>query len=182
MTDRAYRLLLRAYPRSLRAAHGDDMVQLVQDRRQHEGTPGWRLWPWLLADTVRGAVPTRVDHVLGAHRALVLGTLGAFAALAALSDGLPAGVPFVVLALLLGVAVVQRRPAPDVEPRRRSGARWAVAGGLLLTVGFGAAQLIDREATELEWALMFTAVVGGLFATATGLALLAGARRHALTG
>ncbi|MGK2948631.1 MAG: hypothetical protein ACSLFP_08655 [Acidimicrobiales bacterium] len=105
MTERAYRLLLRAYPRSLRDAHGEEMVTLVRERAgDGDGEPWWRLWPALLSDTARGATST---------------------------------------------------------------------------VAVGAMAAVDRELTEIEWALVFFAFVAGLFLTATGLALLAGSRQPA---
>jgi len=181
MIVRAYRVLLRAYPRSLRDAHGEEMVSLVQDRAG-DGEPWWRLWPSLLSDTARGATSTRWEHLMTTHRSMVLGAIGAFAALAALSDGPRAAVPVLIVATAATVFVLRWRPSVrDHHGPSRSWARWVGAGIALLATAVLAMAAVDREFTEIEWAIVFFAFVAGLFLTATGIAVLAGSRRPAGT-
>lgn len=52
---------------------------------------------------------------------------------------------------------------------------------MLLALAVSAMAVVDREFTEIEWAMVFLTFVAGLFLTATGLALLAGSRRPADT-
>lgn len=176
MTERAYRLLLRAYPRALRDAHGDEMVSLVQ-ARVGDGEPWWRLWPALLSDTARGATSCHWEHLMTTHRSIVLGVIGAVAALAAISDGPRTALPVIVIAAVAIVFVLRwRSPVRDSNAPIHSWRRWGAGGVVLLASAVSAMALIDREFTEIEWAVVFLTFVAGLFLTATGLALLAGSR------
>lgn len=65
---RTYRLLLRAYPATFRAAYGGEMERLFRDQlRDHRrgtpacGRPGQRFWPAVLWDVVRSAPALRLD-------------------------------------------------------------------------------------------------------------------------
>lgn len=181
MTERAYRLLLRAYPRSLRDAHGEEMLGLVRDRAGH-GEPWWRLWPALLSDTARGATSTRWEHLMTTHRSIVLGVIGAIAALAAVSDGPRIALPVLIVAAMAIAFVFRwRPPVPDAPITSRTWQRWCGGGVVLIAVAVAAMAIVDREFTEIEWAMVFIAFVAGLFLTATGLALLAGSRRPTAT-
>lgn len=181
MTERAYRLLLRAYPRALRNAHGEEMVSLVEDRAG-DGEPWWRLWPALLSDTARGATSSHWEHLMTTHRAIVLGIIGAVATLAAISDGPLTALPVLIIAAVAIAFVLRwRPPVRDPDAPTHSWRRWGGGGVALLACAVSAMALIDREFTEIEWAVVFLTFVAGLFLTATGLALLAGSRHPAGT-
>lgn len=181
MTERAYRMLLLAYPRSMRDAHGEEMVALVQDRAG-DGEPWWRLWPALMSDTARGATSTHWEQLMTTHRSIVLGVIGAIAALAAVSDGPRGALPVLIVAAVATVLVLRwRPPVRDASGPSGSWQRWGAGGVVLLAVAVGAMAVVNREFTEIEWAMVFFTFVAGLFLTATGIAMLAGSRRPADT-
>jgi hypothetical protein len=177
----AFRVLLVAYPRSLRRALGTEMVQLVDDRRTLDHEPLWRLWPSLLLDTARAAVVTRWEDLMSTKRSILLGGLGAVVVLAALSDGPRAAFPL-ILVLLLAMAIVWRSHQPVVTPdASRSWRRWLVTGGVLLGGALGYVALDgDEELTELEWLFSFGGLMVGVFALLTGVVLLASARARSV--
>ena len=186
-TQRAYRLLLVAYPRSLRREHGDEMVLLVGDRQRLDGEPVWRLWPSLLTDTAKGAVVTRWENLMSTNRAIVLGLLAAIAVLAALSDGPRTAIP-VILATAIAARLVVRSRSPQAAvpasaPTERGWRRWLTVGGGLFA--FAVLQLVlagSGEMREWQWPIFFFSLMGGIFALATGAILLASSRRGPVVG
>ena len=57
--ERAYRLLLRAYPAAFRAAYGREMTQLFNDRRRDASSARGQFWAAMLADVARSAPTMR---------------------------------------------------------------------------------------------------------------------------
>ena len=65
--ERIYRTLLHLYPRDLREEFGDAMVEFFRDRVARAGRQRGRrflfLWPSVLIDIARNALPARVDSI-----------------------------------------------------------------------------------------------------------------------
>jgi hypothetical protein len=179
--DRAYRVLLRAYPAPMRHAYGDEMAALVRDRRELDGEPAWRLWPSLLVDTARAAAPARADDVLGRHRDQIVGAIAAIAILAILSDGLVSSLPLVAVLATVALLVGRWRAPEGQAVRRASWRRWTAIGMVLLAGAAGAMVGVERELTEPEWVIAFWALLIGLFALGTGLATLVSTPRRTLS-
>jgi hypothetical protein len=59
--ERAYRLLLRAYPEEFRAAYEREMVQVFLDRHREAGTRGARFWAAMVVDVTRSAPALRAE-------------------------------------------------------------------------------------------------------------------------
>jgi len=181
-SERVYRWLLIAYPRSLRREFGDEMTALVRDRRTIDREPLWRLWPSLLNDTVQAAISSRWENLMSTRRAIVLGLIATVAVLAILSDGPVQSAPILLLLAALALVVTrQRRPVPRPTVRR-SWVRWLVPGVVLVVTGFGYAA-IQRgdELSEVEWFVFFFGSLAGIFATATGVIVFFGERKRALS-
>jgi hypothetical protein len=61
--ERAYQLLLHAYPATFRAAYGREMMLVFRDQRREVGAPGIRFWAELVRELVRSAAAERVDEL-----------------------------------------------------------------------------------------------------------------------
>jgi hypothetical protein len=61
--ERAYRLLLRAYPAAFRAAYGHEMTQLFNDRRRDASSARGQFWAAMLADVARSAPTMRLEQL-----------------------------------------------------------------------------------------------------------------------
>ena len=59
--DRAYRVLLRAYPASFRAAYGREMSLAFREWRREHHTSDARFWCAIVLDVVRSAPALRLD-------------------------------------------------------------------------------------------------------------------------
>jgi len=74
VADRAYRLLLRLYPREFRERFGGDMTDFFHDRRlaarQHGALGVARVWASAVADVARVSVLERADTTVRRLRAL----------------------------------------------------------------------------------------------------------------
>src|SRR4051794_6334192 len=74
IADRAYRLLLRLYPREFRERFGGDMTDFFHDRRlaarQHGSLGVARVWASALADVVRVAALERAGTTARRLRAV----------------------------------------------------------------------------------------------------------------
>ena len=60
--ERAYRLMLRAFPAAFRAEYGREMTQLFNDRRRYERERPARFWAATLADIARSAPAIRMEQ------------------------------------------------------------------------------------------------------------------------
>ncbi|HEX7123911.1 MAG TPA: ABC transporter permease, partial [Gemmatimonadaceae bacterium] len=68
LSERVYRVLLRAYPRDFRDEFGDAMVEFHRDRLAHArrtaGVPGVaRVWARVVTDLLRNALPARAESI-----------------------------------------------------------------------------------------------------------------------
>jgi hypothetical protein len=59
--ERAYALLLRAYPQEFRATHGREMTLCFRDLVRDAGAPGMAFWMMIVADVARSAPALRFD-------------------------------------------------------------------------------------------------------------------------
>jgi hypothetical protein len=59
--DRAYRILLRAYPRTFRATYEDEMVLVFHDQRRERGAASARFWLEMVWDVVCSAPALRAE-------------------------------------------------------------------------------------------------------------------------
>lgn len=60
--ERAYRLLLRAFPAGFREEYGREMAQLFNDRRREERARPTRFWLAILMDVAQSAPTLRVEE------------------------------------------------------------------------------------------------------------------------
>jgi hypothetical protein len=181
-TARCYRVLVLAYPRATRRALGAEMVRLVDDRRRLDGEPRRRLWPALLADTLRAAPAQRWEVLVSTRRAQLFAGLVTLGVVAFLSDGLVTALP-VLLAVAVAIGVVTRQGRPLAPPAHAGAWRpWALAAAACLLVALGTlAAAGGAELHPAAWVVFFVSVVGGIFCGCTGvlLALRRSAPRHA---
>lgn len=168
----AYRFLLRAYPSDVVREHGEEMVQLVRDRRVLGGDPWWRLWPWVLADTARSAPAMRWEALLTAHRAPLVGLVASIAVLAVISDGLRAAAPVLAGCSAAALGMFTARLPTGVSSPHRSWARWTASGVTLLVVATTTAVSRGTDGPEFSWALLMLSGLGGFCAISTGAVLL----------
>jgi hypothetical protein len=169
---RAYWYLLRAYPPDLVREHGEEMIQLVRDRRTLGEEPWWRLWPSVLADTARCASAMRWERLMSAHRPPLAGMVASIALLAVLSDGLHAAAPVLLGCTLVVFAMFGVHLPAEVARPRRSWASWTVTGVTLLVGAISIAVARSADARELEWGLLMLGGFGGFFALSTGAVAL----------
>lgn len=168
----AYRFLLRAYPGPVVREHGEEMVQIVRDRRALGGDPWWRLWPWVLADIARSAPAMRWEALMIAHRAPLVGLVASIAVLAVISDGLRAAAPVLAGCLAAAFVMFTARIPTGVSRPHRSWARWTVSGVTLLVVATTTAVARTADGPEFAWALLMLCGLGGFCAISTGAVLL----------
>jgi hypothetical protein len=161
-TDRAYRILMRAYPLAFRQRFAGEMMLAFRDQRRASGRTGLRFWAATIWDITRSASLQRADSwrqswetsTLTEIRtmkpmAIVAILIGAFEVVNALAEGVTGGlathdtrslaaaiVGVVAGALLIGAGTALLRRAPAAEQRAR---RFAVAciGLLVLAVLLG---------------------------------------------
>ena len=116
--ERAYGLLLRAYPPEFRAAFGREMTSTFRDLVRDSGTPAVRFWMEIISDVARTAPAQHADALrarwnLGDRMeerrmkpmgilAVAIGLLQTVNALVELTHGDAAGMP----GLVVGLAVV----------------------------------------------------------------------------
>ncbi|GLC23791.1 hypothetical protein [Roseisolibacter agri] len=148
--ERAYRLLLRSYPRAFRAAYDSEMLLLFRDQRRDPAARGFRFWRAILWDVARSAPLLRLEALRARWRAWMDGSW----------DG--GGAHF--------------HPQGGSMRARRATAMLAVLGGVFQLVNTGVDGWGGR-ATGLggDWvlALGLSAVMGALLLSA-GVALLRG--------
>ncbi len=113
-SERIYRVLLRAYPRTTRDTYGDDMVQLFADQLRDAPNLAGRaaVWTRAIADTVLDAPRERIT---GQRHAPVAEGPGMGAGRPIAPDVLAAASPLMLAALLLLVA--PGFLGPLVDPR-----------------------------------------------------------------
>jgi uncharacterized iron-regulated membrane protein len=61
--ERAYALLLRAYPAEFRSAYGREMTSTFRDLLREAGTPGIGFWMGIVADVARSAPVLRAESL-----------------------------------------------------------------------------------------------------------------------
>jgi hypothetical protein len=151
--ERAYALLLRAYPREFRATYGREMTLAFRDLARDAGTSGVRFWIGIIADVARTAPAQHADALRARWRpdtrteenrmkpmgilAVAIGLLQAVNAVIELTHGDAAGLPSLVVGLAIvvglllvaaGVALLRRMP------RAATLAQLAAAAWLVLVV------------------------------------------------
>ena len=122
--ERAYALLLRAYPREFRSTYGREMTLAFRDLARDAGTSRVRFWMEIIADVARTAPAQHADarrawwnaDVRMEERrmkpmgflAVAIGLLQAVNAVIELTHGAAAGLPGVVvgLAIVVGLLLV----------------------------------------------------------------------------
>ena len=123
-SERAYALLLRAYPSGFRAAYEREMRMTFRDLVRDAGTTGPGFWMRIIADVVRSAPAQHAAALRARHNsnqrmeesrmkpmgilAVAIGLLQSVNAIVELTHGGAAGLPglVVVLAVVLGVMLV----------------------------------------------------------------------------
>ena len=120
--ERAYALLLRAYPPAFRASYGREMTLCFRDLMRDAGTSKLGFWVAIVADVARTAPPLRAEalrawwnpnerteegrmKMMGAL-AVSIGLLQAVNALVELKGGGTAGWPGVVVAMAIVLSVL----------------------------------------------------------------------------
>lgn len=164
----AYRIILRAYPRSFRDQFGPDMTQLFLDRRRH-GANGTALVLREAGDCLRTAPRLHLEGSMSRTVIIVLLTATVTLALA----GGPIGL---IPAALLAVVLVLRR---DERPIGASGWHWwtwFAAGAAALAIALIVLAIDGDELTTAGWTIAFVsfnaAVVLALVGLATGASRL----------
>jgi hypothetical protein len=148
--ERAYALLLRAYPREFRATYGREMTLAFRDLARDAGTTHLRLWIEIIADVARSAPAQHADARRARRNAdvrmeerrmkpmgilaVAIGLLQAVNAVVELTHGDAAGLPGLVVGLAIvvglllvaaGVALLRRTPrAPTLA--QVAAASWLV--------------------------------------------------------
>jgi hypothetical protein len=148
VAERAYRLLLRAYPASFRAAYGREMLLVFRDRRREPDARGLRFWREILSDVAHSAPALRLDawRIRSAEdiqtreekmrtMAILAVLIGAVESVGALTEGWAGGItsgpgPWlagVILAaaagaLLVAAGVAMLRRAPSARSWARTAA------------------------------------------------------------
>lgn len=173
------RAMLRLYPKGFREAHGDEMLQLVVDRRAHGGEGPWKLWPSIVVDTVLSAPRMRLANLATNHR--ILAVVVALLLVAAFIVFPLALLPIVLTAIVIFAG--RRKGSPWALPADLvdTAGRWLL--GAVLAFAIGVTVLIvdaegpDQELSEIGWLLWFgswvTAFVFASFGTILGVARFA---------
>ena len=120
--ERAYALLLRAYPPAFRASYGREMTLCFRDLMRDARRPGLGFWMAIVADVARSAPPLRAEALRarwnpnermegGGMRAMgalavAIGLLQAVNALIELKGGGTAGWPALVVAIAIVLSVL----------------------------------------------------------------------------
>jgi hypothetical protein len=170
--ERAYALLLRAYPAEFRAAYAREMMLVFRELVRQAGAPGGAFWMAIVADVARSAPTLRLE-ALGAQwnlariggrvmrpmglLAMVIGLLEAANAVTELSSGGPAqrgtmSVVAVTLAVVGGALLVAA--GVGLRHARTTWTRNAALGCLLLFV-------LARSLAP--WMSIASAVIGNVF-------------------
>jgi hypothetical protein len=142
--ERAYTLLLRAYPAEFRAAFGREMALVFRDQRREVGASGVRFWAAVVWDVARSAPALRVEALRARwDRGIQTeeGTMKPMAILAVLIGALEA---VNALAEGWGGGVMNRDGYSLV-----AGTMGAVAGALLVAAGIA---LLRRTPGAAAWA------------------------------
>jgi len=168
--DRAYRLILRAYPAAFRAAYGREMALLFRDLRHGPGGRGIRFWAATAWDVARSAPALRLEAARARWTSTEEGEM----------------MPMGILAIMIGaLQVAGGLQEAWVGGMLRSqswplmgGTMGTVAGGLLFAAGVallrrspGAAQLARGAATTC---MAVFVLIGFVKPLAGGLAVLLG--------
>jgi peptidoglycan/LPS O-acetylase OafA/YrhL len=147
--DRAYRLLLRAYPAAFRADYGREMVLVFRDQRRDRGVNSARFWVDMVWDVARSAPALRVE-ALRARWARDIQT------------GEDKMKTMAILAVLIGALDVANAVAELWAGGIMNGDRYSliggtlgiVAGALLLVAGIALARRTPRARTQARVAAM----------------------------
>ncbi len=148
---RFLRWLIRLFPEDLRAAHGEEMLQIL--RSQHadtaHGTPRLRFWMAALADVLRSA-PRLHAEAIGQDVSYALRGLArspAFAATALLTIALGTGATSAIFTVVNSVLL---RPFPYQDPDRIALVWATVANGRATWLSAPELQDISRHARTLD--------------------------------
>jgi peptidoglycan/LPS O-acetylase OafA/YrhL len=174
---RAYRQLVRLYPRRFREDYGPDLVVLVADQLRDE--PAWRVWSRSVVDLAL-TVPIRhlEAHMDRSPTNLVPALFGAVA-LASVIVGVVVGHPTVLVACIaVGAAagclglLAAHRARPLSEPRRTSAQWWKLtAAGAGLLAALIAVTTATGELPEGGWLLAMITGLTALLLLGAGLVL-----------
>jgi hypothetical protein len=141
--ERAYRLMLRAYPPGFRAAYGREMVLVFRDRRREASARGMRFWWEMIWDVARSAPALRLD----AFRMRWEGDI---------QTGEEKMRTMAILAVLIGVAEAANALVEGRAGGIANGGFWLagvsltiVAGALLLAAGI---LMLRRAPGAVRWA------------------------------
>jgi hypothetical protein len=161
---RAYRALLRCYPKSFRREYEGQMLQAYTDRIRHDGAASWRILVREVSDAAIAATAMRWEHMM--TRVVSIAVAFSLALLAALAAGpLPAvGILLVVALIALGRAR-SRRPIDGAN----TWMKWAAFGVVALVPAVAILAISDEELSEIVWTLMALSILTGLALLTTGL-------------
>jgi hypothetical protein len=171
--ERLCRLLLLAYPRSFRAAYGDEIVTVVHDLRRHAGMSRRRVALHLFGDVLVTAPRMRWEGLMKNSKLLAVAAL-AVLALFALAVGSPVFVPLVLVPVALAAVLARRHDRPLVNDVCSTAQwyRWLLAGGVAFGAGFLTLVIEgDDELSEAGWAIWFSTWILGAVLVVFGIVL-----------
>jgi hypothetical protein len=143
--ERAYRLLMRAYPADFRETYGREMLLVFRDQRREVGASGVRFWAELLWDVARSAPAQRLDAFRNRWSGDIQTQGEKMRTMA-------------ILAVLIGAAEAATALAEGWAGIANGGGLWLaevivlmIAGALLLAAGVA---MLRRSPSAVPWARM----------------------------
>jgi hypothetical protein len=174
---RAYRCLIRLYPRQFREEYGTDLVLLLTDQLRDD--PAWRAYTRSAVDLAI-TVPARhlEAHMKRPPSTVVPAAYATTALVCLLLLGVGGSNPAVSLALLLPVVACTamavaswRRGRPFVDARLADGWWRFLVAGVALLAGFIVVTSITGEVSEALWWPVMAWLVISIGLTVTGALL-----------
>ncbi len=177
MSQRLYRLLLLAYPRTFRRRFGDEMAQAFADLASR--TSRRRLWPHTLADLALSVPHQRLESLMDRFspgaRAYVVFALAAISVVGVVLVGSAVPLSLPILAIATVALAVQRRR--HLGHLAATGSRWylflAAGAATLASIAVLAAVLPDYHGAVADalWYAAFGTFLLGWLLIATGILL-----------
>jgi hypothetical protein len=161
---RAYRVLLRCYPKSFLREYEGQMLQAYADRVQHDGTSSRRILLREISDAAIAATAMRWENMM--TRVVTIAVVFSLALLAALAAG-----PLPAIGILLVVALIAFGRARSQRPIDGAGTwmKWVAFGAVALIPAVAILATSDEELSEILWSLMALSMLTGLTLLTTGL-------------